>query len=633
VANATRISGVLDIAENLAENDRLILVSSAISGCTDALLSRDKSQYDLLKEKHHSIIRRLFTSQDRTDALEECDSLFREINALPDVVEAYGEILSTKIIARKLALEGVPSLWLDSRQLIVDSDMEKTYWNIAAAVEARPDVKIFVAPGFIASDKNGNTVTLGRGGSDYSAALFAAAVGASRLEIWTDVPGIMTTNPKDDPKAAPLEKISYRAAFCMAEQGAKVLYPPTIKPILEKGIPLYIKDSFHPQLPGTLVSEQKAQSKWIGATLRGDELCIVSEGSIDRKEAEGKLDLALRKGNIGINNKEYGPDWLRLSLEEGTGKASLEAIHREFFEIDEKNTRLCYLAGKGAVGGALEELINQNAERLHQSTGKTIRIVDSANSSRPDFCKEVLEKAVRGSVFVDCTDSFEIYKWYAPLLEAGINIVSSNRRSLAVPYAEYAKMKTAALKGGSFFRYETTVGAALPMLGSIALSANSCDEILGIEAVVSCTLNYVLSSDLPYMQALQKAREIGLTEKDPQQDLQGRDALRKLLILAREAGVHLDEEDVEIEVVKDLSNVGENQRYVASLVKDSAAPLGYRARIGLQTVDENHPAYWIKGTDNVIVIRSAFHPTPLIIRGAGEGAKQAASRLLNDILR
>lgn len=633
VADATRISGVLDIVESRAAKDRVILVSSAISGCTDALLSRDAEKIAVLRERHRAIIRRLFTSEDRDAALRECDAIFEEIAALPPTVEAYGEVLSTRIIERKLSLEGYSSLWIDSREIIVKGDDLKTCANIRRVIDENPDIRVFVAPGFIACDPDGNVTTLGRGGSDLSAALYAAGAEASTVEIWTDVPGIMTTNPKEHHKARSIERMSYEAAFNMAGHGAKVLYPPTVIPAREAGIPIVVKDSFNPGHPGTVISTEGGSSQWVGITRDGDSLTLVSEAAIDREEARKRIVLALGRDRMDTVEFGWEPEAVTVTVPQGLGLRALRDLHREFFELEEQNTRILYIAGKGAVGSALRKMIEGSAEHIRQTSGKNIRIAAQVDSKTPDFCERLASEAPRNAIFVDCTDSETIHKWYEPLLDAGVSIVSSNRRSLAVPYAEYAAMKNAALRSGSFLRYETTVGAALPVLESIALSANSSDEITRIDAIVSCTLNYILSSDRPYREALQDAQRIGLTEKDPSQDLEGRDALRKLLILAREAGVHLDEQDVEIEPVRDLESVAANQRFVASLVRDEGSKLGYRASIRLQTVDEKHPAYWLKGTDNVIIIQSAYHPSPLVIEGAGEGARQAASSILNDILK
>ena len=279
-----------------------------------------------------------------------------------------------------------------------------------------------------------------------------------------------------------------------------------------------------------------------------------------------------------------------------------------------------------------------------------------------DYVDAILSEGTRGALFVDLTDSETLYKRYPDLLQAGLGIVSSNRRSFAVPYTEYAAIQAAARENGAVLRYETTVGAALPVLESIARGANSCDEVLSIEAVVSCTLNQILGDYRPggasFASLVRKAQAAGLTEEDPRMDLGGKDALRKLLILAREAGVALEESQVEVDSVvpealfqgsvedfyqgleaaeeelaqaaREAESKGFRRRYVASLEKAGDA---YRAHIGIREVPPVHPAYYLRGTENAIVIRSAFHPYPLVIQGPGEGAREAASSILNDILR
>lgn len=635
VADATNMSRVLDIVTEASLYDRIILVSSAISGCTDQLLEIGKGRKELipaLLSKHEAIITRLFTGTERESALKECSDTFEQISACRECTESFGEILSTRILARKLLCDGYSAAWIDSRELIVKGDVERSYANIRKCIESHSE-RILVAPGFIASDAEGHVTTLGRGGSDYSAALFAAAGSADKFEIWTDVPGIMTANPKDIRKAMTIPMLSYEAAWRLAEHGAKVLYPPTVEPAKQSGIGIAIRNTFDSRNPGSLIKDTPTATVWAGITESGNTLCLVADHPFDKAETSSKITLALQRCCIDTPEILFEEGCVLVNVPEGMTKPALKSLHKEFFESEESNTRNLYIAGNGAVGKALREMIEKTAPAIKAGSGKILRIIDQADSSRPDFCASIIEKAPENAIFVDVTDSEDIYKWYAPLLQAGISIVSSNRRSLSVPYSEYAEMKKAALLSGCFLRYETTVGAALPILESIALSANSNDEITSIEAVVSCTLNYILSSGLPFGEALSKAQSIGLTEKDPSQDLEGRDALRKLLILAREAGVHLDEGDVEIEPVKDFGSIGPNQRFVASLTRDKSRPLGYKASIRLQTVDEHHPAYWLRGTDNAIIVRSAYHPSPLVIQGAGEGARQAASSVLNDILK
>ena len=682
VATATNISRVLDIVGAEVQQGRQgILVSSAISGCTDALLeiaaagtpsARKIELCQTLLERHLAIARRLFTGREQEAMAPLLQGLFEEMMAAPDAAKVtFGEIFSTRILAEKLRCEHYRTQWLDSRELVVSDDLPESYRRIAAAVG--DDAQIFVAPGFIARDSAGTVTTLGRGGSDYSAAIYAAAVGAVSLQIWTDVPGIMTANPKAVSHARTVPQMPYQAALDMARCGAKVLYAPTVAPAMEAGIAIEIKNTFDPANPGTTIQGAPSQEsyRWIGVTSLAENdhirMTLVASGVVPAKEKETilqRLAEALRRGGIqALGEAQESGGLFSFPVSPMLEKRALEVLHREFFETVPLRTVDVYIAGRGAVGTALVEIIAEASDTIRERTGKILRIADVADSRRPAFVDEILAAHPRGAVFVDCTNSHDLYRRYADLLRAGISIVSSNRRSFAVPYVEYAAMHAAAMQSGTFLRYETTVGAALPVLDAIAESANSCDEILSVEAVVSCTLNQILGDytgeDVSFAALLRQAQKAGLTERDPRVDLGGRDALRKLLILSRVAGIPLEESDVEVEPVVKLSEgtteefyadleaqepalslralkasvKGRRLRFVASLEKDPAAPKGYRASIRVREVEKEHPAYHLRGTENAIILRSAFHPYPLVIEGAGEGAKQAASSILNDILK
>ena len=681
VANATNISRVLDIVSKAARRDRVALVCSAISGCTDALLDLARTErgsaerqvmLESLKTRHEDIIRRLFTGAERELVSGKVAVLFEKLAAAPeDEMVTYGELFSTTIIAEKLRCEGFRTKWLDSRILVIKGNQTLTYNNISTAVALEPEVEVFVAPGFIASEYEGKVTTLGRGGSDFSAALYAAALKANRLEIWTDVPGIMTANPKVVPAARTIPEMPYQAALDMATHGAKVLYAPTVQPAMEAGIAIHILNTFEPENPGTVVSAmpEPEAGEWMGVTstddtLQGESLlCLVSNGRINGEAACARVEDSLKKAGIKTLGCSSDGTNIYTTVRLAVAREALNAIHREFFETAPRTTLNLYIAGKGAVGSALVDLIRTSGDRIAERTGKILRIEEA--SSDHGFAARVRKTAPRGSIFVDATDSEDIWREYEGLLREGINIVSSNRRALAVPFVEYAAMHAAAQENGVFLRYETTVGSALPAVESIAAGANTGDELISIEAVVSCTLNRILSeytlTPCTFAQIVRKAQAEGLTEPDPRVDLSGREALRKLLILAREAGVPLEEEDVEIEPVIGPEYAGltleefyskleadepkfaalesaadaahQRQRFVASLVKDPSGPHGYKAAIRVQNVDASHPAYRIKGTENAIIVRSAYHPYPLLIQGAGEGAILAASSVLNDILR
>ena len=268
-------------------------------------------------------------------------------------------------------------------------------------------------------------------------------------------------------------------------------------------------------------------------------------------------------------------------------------------------------------------------------------------------------------MFVDCTASADIAFKYMNLFKRGYSVVACNKITFSAPYKQYSALKEAAIEIGATLRYETTVGAALPILESISRSVHSGDEIVRIEAVLSGTLNYIFSNYAggeggTFAEVVKRAQDAGYTEPDPRLDLSGRDVLRKLLILSREAGVGIDEKDVDISAIlpedffegdvasfyaklaeneemfaaryNEAASKGLRQRFVASLVKDDEAPLGYRARIGLESISEEHPLYTLSGTDNCAIIETDFYPSPLVIQGAGAGAYQTAAGVLNDII-
>ena len=674
VASATAMSRVLDIVEAEAAKGCVILVSSAISGCTDSLLSEDDARWADMERRHQSIVKRLFTGADREALQQKLDALFQEMRQAPQEEKVtFGELFSTTILAAKLASEGYKTVWLDSRDLVVKDNEPLTYERIQKVIQEK-QADVFVAPGFICRDQAGNISTLGRGGSDYTAALYAAAVGAGSLQIWTDVPGIMTANPKEVPAARTIPRMSYAAALEMASHGAKVLYAPTVAPAMAAKIDIEIRNTFVPDGKFTVVNAQKDASQWVGVASEGETIRLV--GTREAAEAKETIFNALQEEGIQARSIQKDGNSFVICLRKSVLEQALKAIHRAFFQdlpVAEVNLFLC---GDGAVAQALIQMVQQSASTVKERTGKSLRIVGRANSrqygidlgghpvigTEGDYIDALLKVAPKGSVFVDATNSKTLYKRYVDLLEAGIGIVSSNRRSFAIPYAVYAAMHAAARENGVILRYETTVGAALPILESISRGTNSCDEVLSIEAVVSCTLNQILSEYQSGGESLasrvRKAAEAGLTEPDPRVDLGGQDALRKLLILAREAGVRLEEAQVEVtpavpETVmqgsigqfyekleayeptwaahaREAAVQGFRQRFVAFLEK---TPHGFRAGIGLRNVPPVHPAYYLRGTENAIIVRSAFHPYPLVIQGPGEGAREAASSVLNDILR
>ena len=809
VANSNAMAQVVEIVSKAVDRDRTILVVSAISGCTDTLIrignlaARRDEEYkiliDSLQKRHHDIIRELLPIEKHEESKEVCDALFDSLRSIAqgvfllgelspaslDAIQGFGELWSTKIIATKLASIGIATKWIDSREIIRTYekggknavDIQKTYYRVNEMIENNPITQLFVLPGFIASDKQGRTTTLGRGGSDYSASLFAVGCKARILEIWSDVPGLMTSNPKIVPTARTISHISYRAALELSHFGAKVIYPPTIQPVVAEGIPIYVKNTFNPDSFGTLIEKNppRSKEKLIGISNSDDiallslegsgmvgipgfssrlfetlsqndiniilitqassvhTMCIaVSEKDADKaKEAADRCfayEISLGKLNPLKVEKGYsivclvGDDFLNQSGATGrllaalgrhsipvraTAQGSSERnvsvivsskdvdsailhIHNEFFDKTAVKDINLFIAGFGVVGKALVDIITRNGDKIAARTGKRLHVCGLSNSR-----KYILDKAgldlrdiatklsegesaadeayfealanitLENSIFVDCTASSDIAYKYMNLFRRGYSVVACNKITFSAPYKQYSAIKSTALENGATLRYETTVGAALPILESISRSVNSGDEIIRIEAVLSGTLNYIFSTYRggeggTFAEVVKRAQDAGYTEPDPRLDLSGRDVLRKLLILSREAGVGIDEKDVEISPIlgpeffegkvpafykmledneelfaeryRQAADKGLRQRFIASLVKDESSPFGYKARIGLENVDASHPLFNLCGTDNAAIIKTDFYPSPLVIQGAGAGAYQTASGVLNDIL-
>ncbi len=809
VADSNNMKKVVDIVSRAVDRDRTILVLSAISGCTDTLIKignlasmRDesyKTEIDTLQEKHHRIIRELLPLEKHEESTEVCDGLFGYLRGIAqgvyllgelssaslDAIQGLGELLSTKIMATKLASIGISTKWIDSRDIIRTSprggknvvDTDVTYANVKKMIESNPITSLFVLPGFIASDSQGRMTTLGRGGSDYTASLYAVGCKARILEIWTDVPGMMTANPKIVPSAGTIEHISYRAALELSHFGAKVIYPPTIQPVVTEGIPIYVKDTFDPSAPGTLIENDppRGKERLIGIS-NSDNIALLSlEGSgmvgipgfssrlfgtlsqndiniilitqassvhtmcvaVSEKDAEkakeaadrcfayeislgklnplkvekgfsivclvgddiinqcgttGRMLAALGKHSISIRATAQGSSERNISviIKSGDVRPAIQYIHAEFFDKTAQKDINLFIAGYGVVGKALVKMIAENGDSIAARTGKRLHVTGLSNSrrfviamdgidlSRADellqqgesaadeaYFEALASVSLENSVFVDCTASSDIAYKYMNLFRRGYSVVACNKITFSSPYTQYRALKSAALENGAALRYETTVGAALPILESIARSVNSGDEILKVEAVLSGTLNYIFSTYRggeggTFAEVVRRAQEAGYTEPDPRLDLSGRDVLRKLLILSREAGVPVDEQDVEIEPIlgpeffgvkqdafyrlleeheadfvaryNEAASKGLRQRYIASLVKDSSSALGYKVKMSLENVPEGHPLFNLCGTDNAAIITTSFYPSPLVIQGAGAGARQTASGVLNDIL-
>lgn len=781
VATASAISQVTAIVSKALESDRTILVSSAVSRCTDTLIEtgrraarRDETYADLLQElqeRHHTIIRELLPKVFQEKLTRIVDGLFEDLRAKVqgvyllgelsptslEAIQSYGELFSTKILEGKFSSLGISCKWLDAREIVQVRDgrvdLEATYRNVREAVDAH--TQLFIVPGFIASDEQGRVCTLGRGGSDYTASLLAVGIKARLVEIWTDVPGIMTANPKVVPTARTIRNISYRAAQELSHFGAKVIYPPTIQPVVEEGIPIYVKDTFKPDGGCTLVEKYPPQgsddvigisnsdnialislegsgmvgipgfsSRLFDALSRAginiilitqassvhtmciaisasdaprakqaadacfaweisqgrlrplkvetgfSIICLIGDDVLGHSGATGRMLAALGRRSIPVRATAQGSSERNISVIVPSDRVeeAIRAVHREFFDKAALQNINLFMAGFGTVGKALVQIIAKNALAIAARTGKNVRICGLANTRRYVIATEgidpsraaelladgtsaaenayfdaLLDLGLEGSIFVDCTANPDLGFRYPELFRAGYQVVTCNKIPFSSSYEQYNALKSQALKAGVNLRYETTAGAALPILETLDKVLNCGDRIRKIEAAISGTLGYIFDrydGSVPFEEIVEEAHRKGYTEPDPAIDLSGRDVLRKLLILSRQTGIPLEEADVDMEPVPDSREIARRQaeassqglklRYIASLTIEEDD--SFHAACRLECVSPDSPLYWLRGTDNAAVITTEDYPSPLLIQGAGAGARQTAGGVLGDIL-
>lgn len=773
VANAQAMLQVSAIVRKAIEKDRTVVVCSALSGCTDALITIGREaasgkegfrkRLQELQERHRTVVSELLPVACQRKTREAVDAIFESLGRLVDginlvgelsegslsAVVSYGELLSSRILTDLFLSQGVACQWLDARELVVvrdgSVDTEETCRRVREAVGEHLYTDLFIVPGFIARDADGRPATLGRGGSDYTASLIAVGIHARRLEIWTDVPGIMTAHPGVVPTARPIPNISYRAAQELSHFGAKVIYPPTIQPVVAEGIPIYVKDTFHPDEPGTLVEKNPPRSRGgvVGIahsdgialiSLEGSGMvgvpgfssrlfdaltraginiilitqassvhsmciavaemdaenartaanncfayeislgkinpvrvetgysivCVIGDDILGHSGATGQMLAALGRHSIPVRATAQGSSERNISVivpSDRSGEA-IRAVHHEFFDRYISQVVPLFLAGWGRVGKALTQMLLENADAIAARSGKVLRVCGIANSRRYvidtegiDLSRagELLANGTQGSyidtlcslslespIFIDCTASEEIGARYPDLFRSGYGVVACNKIPFSGSYAQFRSLQDQAQACNVPLRYETTAGAALPVIVTLDRVVQSGDVLQRMDAVLSGTLNYLLDNykGTGWDELVEDARQKGYTEPDPSVDLSGRDVLRKILILSRQAGIPLEEPQVELEPVPaDIADRyaaaasrGHKLRYVASVDAEG------HASVGLKEVGPDSPLYALRGTDNAILITTGDYPSPMLIQGAGAGTRQTAGGLLSDIL-
>lgn len=792
------VSSVLSVKKIVeAVNEDVIVVVSALGGITDKLIKTsrmaaagDASYEKEMKEIVNRHIEMVYTvipaGHEReilldqvNELLSELKDIFQGIYLIHDLspktsaaIVSYGERLSSIIVAA--LIDGAK--WFDSRTFIktekkhnkhiLDSDL--TTQLVREAFRELP--KVSLVPGFISSDKQTGEVTnLGRGGSDYTASILAASLDADILEIWTDVDGFMTADPRVISTAYPITELSYVEAMELCNFGAKVVYPPTIYPVCHKNIPILIKNTFNPDAPGTIVKQEADHSSKpikgissindtclitmtglgmvgvIGVNHRifktlaenGISVFLVSQASSENstsigvrnedamlackvlneefaKEIEmGEISPMKAEGNLatvaivgenmkhtpGIAGKLFGTlgrnginviacaqgaseTNISFVVEGGSLRKTLNVIHDSFF-LSEYQVLNLFICGIGTVGSSLIEQIHSQQEKLKQERGLKLKVVGIANGHHALFTRsginlsnyraeleekgipsspqvlhdEIIGMNIFNSVFVDCTASPAIAGLYKDFLSHNIAVVAANKIAASAEYDIYAELKYIARQRGVKFLFETNVGAGLPVINTINDLINSGDKILKIEAVVSGTLNYIfntISADTPLSQTIRKAKEEGYSEPDPRIDLSGKDVIRKLVILAREAGYRLNQEDVEKQLfVPDKyfeGSLDDFWKHIPELDADfemrrqklEAEDKRWRfvarwengkATVALQEVGRSHPFYNLEGSNNIILLTTErYNEYPMLIQGYGAGAGVTAAGVFADIM-
>src|SRR5664279_1379033 len=795
VGSPERIKGVKRIIE--AEDSPCLIVISAFQGITDELkhlselASIRDDEYMILLEKvitrHIDFAKQLIPKNKLNAVLEDIrnisDDLRETLNGIYllreltkhslDQALGTGEILSSMIISNLIA----DSRLIDARNFIkTDSnfgyatvDFERTNSLIAknlAGIRQR-----IIVPGFIASNSRGETTTLGRGGSDYTASIFAAALNADVLEIWTDVDGFMTADPKKVERAYAIENLTYSEAIELSHFGARVIYTPTLRPVYKKNIPILVLNTFKPESKGTIINNDsnnnhKSPIKGISSidhidliTLQGTGMVGVSGtsmrlfGALARKNIniilitqasseysitfavtpsdsviaadaindEFKIEIELNKeikilieknlsiiaivgermkntpgisatlfrslGRNGINviATAQGSSELNISvvIKNESLKKALNVIHDGFFLSRFKEMYL-FIAGTGLVGTSLMKQLQKQYSALVAEHNLKINLIGVTNSRKmlidkkgiplEDY-KEVLKTSgeksdisafiqqmtklnLRNSVFIDCTADEDVASRYGDILSKYVSIVAANKIACSSSQNYYQKLKSIASERGVKFMYETTVGAGLPIIKTINDLVLTGDKILKVEAVLSGTMNFIfneLGPEMPLSSAIRKAREIGFSEPDPRVDLSGTDVVRKIMILAREAGYAIEKEDVTVkmflpeecfkgdlndffEKVKEIDAEFEQKR--KELIKHNlkwrffaTLEMG-KARVELLTVGPEHPSFNLEGSNNIILLTTErYKELPMVIKGYGAGADVTAAGVFADLMR
>ncbi|HEY9534068.1 MAG TPA: bifunctional aspartate kinase/homoserine dehydrogenase I [Mucilaginibacter sp.] len=782
-----------------AVDDKPVVVLSAMNGVTNLLLAMAEEaalgndftkQLAQLEKRHFEIVKALLEIRDQNPALTRLKINFNQLEELlqgvltlreltpktRDLVLSYGERCSTLMIS-KIAAQYFPAEFVDASAVIkTDSSFGQAKVNtelteqLIRGLYQENKGKTLIVTGFIASNDAEQITTLGRGGSDYTAAIFGAALNASEIQIWTDVNGMMTADPRMVKKAFSLPELTYTEAMELSYFGAKVIYPPTMIPAFLKKIPIVIKNTFEPDFAGTviqhdckpsnqaikgissinnisilnvegsgmvgksgfsgrlfsllareqinviLITQSSSEHSITFAVSPGDTerarqviehefelellakklehieierdlaiLAVVGENMKETPGVSGKLFHALGRNGVNVRAIAQGSSEYNISVivsSHDLAKA-LNAVHDAFF-VQLTKTLHAFCLGTGNIGKTLFTQLNGHTAFLQENNGIQVKIAGISNTRKMFFnadgvslskWEEELDQAgeqadlatfiakmksmnLPNCVFIDNTASPKPIEFYEDVLKSTISIVTCNKIGNSGSYQQYKTFRDTARQHGVDFFYETNVGAGLPIIRTLKDLMNSGDRVQKIEAILSGTISFLFNNfkgDANFHDTVKLAQDKGYTEPDPRDDLRGTDFMRKMLILARDAGYALEASDVQIESmlpqacldatsVEDFYQTLKNENAYFANLKNKAEAEGKvlryigklengKASITLQMVDENHPFYMLSGSDNIISFTTdRYKERPLVVKGPGAGAEVTAAGVFADLI-
>lgn len=794
VSSIAHSTGLLDIIKSQPQD--CVIVVSALSGVTtlldqiaaQSLNEVPQTAIEQFKETHFTLVKAVFTDslqgallleiQKKVNFLEQVATSVHTLHELSDrtraMIMGLGEQLSSFILAHYLKAHDSEATLLNSKDLIrTDSaylngtvDFDKTAQLINDTVKTGR----YITGGFIAGNDRGEIVTLGRGGSDYTASIYGYALNATRVEIWSDVDGVHSADPRKVKNTVTLNTLSYEEAFEMAYFGAKVLYPPSVLPLRTKQIPLHLKNTNEPAAQGTVIhnhtgvdehkiqgvstlnnialitvsgvglSGKKGSARRVFQALEENNVNVIlitqscSEQSIGlgllesdapaaaaalenafSKEIElgllngiqvatgfcivaligdkmksraglcGQVFGAIGENGINITAIAQGASERNISIviDKKDEKKALNVIHERFFSKQIKHVHL-FIAGIGNVGMEFLQIIHDQQQLLHTNYEISLKIIGVANSRTMLFsedglsldqikdikntgvaytdlqtvCDSFIQLNLANSVFIDNTASAIVSKHYVPFLKNSISVVTCNKIACSSTSDIYKELKDAARDHNCQFKYETSVGAALPVIKTIQDLLVSGDQIKKIEAVISGSLNFIFNkynATAPFATVVREAMDLGFTEPDPLIDLSGLDVMRKLLILSRESGYKKEMTDIVYKsflpavcenaasndiLFEELTN---NEAYFKEMYNSAVANAcrlkvvalleDGNLQVALKQIPSDSPFYNLQGKDNVIALNTTrYVDEPLVIKGAGAGAVVTASGVFGDLM-